>query len=63
MTSLGNLLWIVGIGAVFFLMMRKGGGCCGGGHDHGKDQGADKKELGNSSHTDDKGQPRGGCCG
>jgi hypothetical protein len=49
MSSLGNLLWIVGIGAFFFLMMRKGGGCCGGENDHNKD------------HGDDKEQPRGGC--
>ena len=60
MTSLGNLLWVVGIGAVFFLMMRKGGGCCGGGHN---DDGSNKKELEGHNLGDDKNQPRGGCCG
>jgi len=58
MTSLGNLLWIVGIGALVYFMMRKGGGCCGGGHDVDKDHEPNKKELGS-----DKEQPRGGCCG
>ena len=58
MTSLGNLLLIVGIGALVVFMMRKGGGCCGGGH---KDDGYNKKELGGHNQGDDKNQPRG-CC-
>jgi hypothetical protein len=45
MTSIGSLLWIVAIGAVFFIMTRKGGGCCGGGHDHDKDSGSDTKKT------------------
>ena len=57
MTSLGSLLWIVAIGAVFFMITRKGGGCCGGGH------GSQKKELGDHSQGNDEEQPRGGCCG
>ena len=62
MTSLGSLLWIVAIGAVFFMMTRKGGGgCCGGGHDEG--HGSPKKELGDHSQGNDEEQPRGGCCG
>ncbi len=61
MSSLGNLLWIVGIGAVFFLMMRKGGGFCGSGHN--EDHESHKKELGDHSQGDDKKQPKGGCCG
>ena len=56
MTSLGSLLWIVAIGAVFFMMTRKGGGCCGGGHDKG--HGSPDHSQGN-----DENQPRGGCCG
>ena len=51
MTSIGSLLWIVGIGALVFFMMRKGGGCCGGGDGHDKTPGNDKE------------QPKGGCCG
>jgi hypothetical protein len=61
MTSLGNLLWIVGIGAVFFLMMRKGGGCCGGGHND--DQEVRRKELSGHNQSDANEKPRGGCCG
>ena len=61
MTSLGSLLWIVAIGAVFFMITRKGGGCCGGGHDEG--HGSNTKELGDHSQGNDEEQPRGGCCG
>ena len=61
MTSLGSLLWIVAIGAIFFMMTRKGGGCCGGGHN--KSPGSDKKELGDHTQGNGKDQPRGGCCG
>jgi hypothetical protein len=60
MTSLGSLLWIVAIGAVFFMMTRKGGGCCGGGHDKGH---GSPKELDDHSQGDGKEQPKGGCCG
>ncbi|MBW1894831.1 MAG: hypothetical protein JRI91_14225 [Deltaproteobacteria bacterium] len=60
MTSIGSLLWIVAIGALFFMMTRKGGGGCGGGHDEG--HGSPKKELGHSQ-GDDKNQHKGGCCG
>ncbi len=60
MTSLGSLLWIVAIGAVFFMMTRKGGGCCGGGHEKGH---GSPKELGDHSQGNDEEQPRGGCCG
>lgn len=63
MTSLGSLLWIVAIGAIFFMMTRKGGGCCGSGHDRNRDYGSDMKELGDHTQGNDKDQPRGGCCG
>ena len=61
MISLGSLLWIVGIGALVYFMVQKGGGCCGGGHD--EDHGSHKNELDNQSQDNDKGHPRGGCCG
>ena len=61
MTSLGSLLWIVGIGALIYFMVQKGGGCCGSGHNDG--HGSNKKELGDHSQENDKKQPRGGCCG
>lgn len=57
MTSLGNLLLVVGIGAFIYFMFRKGGGCCGGGHE------SNKKELADHNQDNDKGYPRGGCCG
>ncbi len=61
MTSLGSLLWIVGIGALIYFMVQKGGGCCGGSHD--EDHGPHKKELGDHTQGNGKDQPRGGCCG
>jgi hypothetical protein len=57
MTSLGSLLWIVGIGALVYFMVQKGGGCGGGGHDKGHGS------NGENSQGDDNKQPRGGCCG
>ena len=59
MTSLGSLLWIVGIGALVYFMMRKRGGCCGGvgGHE------SHKNEMDDRSQDNDNGHPRGGCCG
>jgi hypothetical protein len=61
MTSLGSLLWIVGIGVLVYFMVQKGGGCCGGGHNDSHE--SHKKELGDHNQGDDKEQPRGGCCG
>lgn len=55
MTSLGNLLLVVGIGAVLFLMMRKGGGCCGGGHD--EEQKVQRKELSDHNYGDPREKP------
>ncbi len=63
MTSLGSLLWIVGIGALIYFMVRKNGGCCSAGHDHDKGHGADQKELGSHSQGNDEEQHKGGCCG
>ena len=63
MTSLGSLLWIVGIGALIYFMVRKNGGCCGAGHDHDKGHGSNQKELGNHSQGSDEEQHKGGCCG
>jgi hypothetical protein len=57
MTSLGSLLWIVGIGALVYFMVQKGGGFGGGGHDKGHGS------NGENSQGDDNKQPRGGCCG
>jgi YHS domain-containing protein len=45
MASLGSLLWIAGIGALFYYMMSKGGGCCGG-HNHGDHNQDDHNEHG-----------------
>ena len=63
MTSLGSLLWIVGIGALIYFMVQKNGSCCGGGHGHDKGHVSDQKELGNHSQDNDEEQHKGGCCG
>lgn len=61
MISLGNLLWIIALGAFLFFMMKKGGGCCGGGQDGS--QGINKKEQNHLRHGKEQGRPKGGCCG
>ena len=47
MASLGSILWIAALGALFYYMMSKGGGCCGGGHNHEDHSQEDHKEHGN----------------
>ena len=44
MASLGSLLWITALGALFYYMMSKGGGCCGGGHNHEDNSKGDHKD-------------------
>jgi YHS domain-containing protein len=48
MASLGSLLWIAAIGALFYYMMSKGGGCCGG-HNHGDHSQDEHKEHNNNN--------------
>jgi hypothetical protein len=56
MASLGNLLWVIAIGALLFFMMRKGGGCCGGGHNDEQGPTTRNKLVDHKNH-------KGGCCG
>jgi YHS domain-containing protein len=55
---MSTLLWIVGIGVVFYLMRKSGGGCCGG-HDHGNDEGhSDHGTPSNRADSNEKSHPR-----
>ncbi len=49
MTSIGSLIWIAAIGALFYYMMGKGGGCCGGGHNRGEHKDHDSND-GHAAH-------------
>lgn len=51
--TMSTLLWIVGIGVVFYLMRKSGGGCCGG-HDHGNKE--SHGDHGSPDNTMDSGQ-------
>jgi hypothetical protein len=51
--TMSTLLWILGIGVVFYLMRKSGGGCCGG-NDHGNKE--NHGNSGNSDHTVDSDQ-------
>lgn len=53
---MGNLLWLIAIGALFFFMMRRG---CGAGHRHGR-HGQNHEPDANSPHKEHK-RKSGGC--
>ncbi|MEF9426875.1 MAG: hypothetical protein L0956_06785 [Candidatus Mariimomonas ferrooxydans] len=54
---MSTFLWIIIIGAVFYMIMRKGG-CCGG-HSHGEDS----KHSGHSHGNSNPGKTKDPVCG